>query len=211
MQAIEPISDQQSKVIKTASKLFIEQGVRTVTMDEIATVLGMSKKTLYLLFRNKADIVFHSVQIELAQKRQEILQITSLDYEPIREMLELGKLNAQTFKSFSAGSLDDLRRFYPEAWRLVDNFKEDEIYKQLLCNLKRGIQSGDYRDNLNPDILSHIYISLLDSVIMQHSFLKTGISLDTVYKENLLMHIYSICSDQGRNKLETLLKTEDFS
>lgn len=204
-------SHQEAKVIENASALFIANGVKNVTVDDIAKSLGMSKKTIYHLFETKSLLISRCVETVLDQKRQEIRKVAALGFDPIREMLELGKLNVNTFRVFSKNTLKDLRKLYPEAWTLVDNFKGKEIYDHLLSNLEKGVGSGDYRDNLQNKIVAHIYIGLLDSAMMQHSILKTDISLDEVYKEHLLMHMYSVCSDQGRAKLETLLKNTDYS
>ncbi len=204
-------SHQELKVIEVASGLFITDGVKTVTVDEIAKELGMSKKTIYHLFDTKAKLVSCCVNVVLEQKRQEIKEVAGLGVDPISEMLELGKLNVQTFKAFSKDTLKDLKRFYPEAWELVDEFKEKDIYQHLLTNLNKGVASKDYRDNLQVKIVAHIYIGLLDSAMMQHSLMKTNISLDEVYKEHLQMHIYSICSEQGRAKLESQLINIDYS
>lgn len=206
-----PFSHQEAKVIESASTLFITHGVKNVTVDDIAKSLGMSKKTIYLLFENKSQLINRCVEVVLSQKRLEILNVAALGFEPIHEMLELGKLNVNSFRVFSKNTLKDLRKYYPEAWTLVDNFKEKEIYEHLISNLEKGVRTGDYRDNLQNKIVAHIYIGLLDSAMMQHSILKTDISLDEVYKEHLLMHIYSVCSDQGRTKLESLLKNTDYS
>lgn len=204
-------SHQELKVIEVASRLFMMNGVKNVTVDDIAKALGMSKKTIYHLFDTKAKLVSCCVDVALEAKRREIKDVAILEIDPISEMLELGKLNVQTFKVFSKNTLGDLQRFYPEACELIDEFKEKDIYQHLLANLNKGVASKDYRDNLQVKIVAHIYIGLLDSAMMQHSLMKTNISLDEVYKEHLLMHIYSICSDQGRAKLESHLKNIDYA
>jgi AcrR family transcriptional regulator len=190
------------KMLEVASTLFKVKGVKSVTIDEIACQLKMSKKTIYQHFNTKAQLVNNCVSWVLEMKEKEILQVLQLKLDPITEMLELGKLNVETFRMFSKNTLKDLRNFYPEAWSIIEVFKEQIIYPQLLSNLNSGIQQGFYRDNIQANIVVYMYIGLLDSVIMQHSVLKTETLLDEVYKEHLKMHMYSICSEKGRNTLE---------
>lgn len=204
--SIQQSSSSQLKVIEVASLLFSERGVKNVTVDDISRALGMSKKTIYHLFQTKSHLVCSCVRALLDKKKEEIHQISALGYEPIQEMLVIGQLNVQTFKVFSTNILADIVKLYPEAWQLVDTFKAEVIYRHLLDNLQKGVQTGDYRSNLQLAVTTHIYIGLLDSAMMQHSLLKTNISLDEIYKEHLLLHMYAICSDQGKAKLESHLK-----
>lgn len=192
-------------MLEVASTLFKSKGVKCVTIDEIARQLKMSKKTIYQHFNTKSQLVNSCVGWVLEMKDNEISKVLQLKLDPITEMIELGKLNVETFRMFSKNTLKDLRNFYPEAWSIIEVFKEQIIYPQLLSNLNSGIQQGFYRENIQANIVVYMYIGLLDSVIMQHSVLKTEASLDEVYKEHLKMHMYSICSEKGRNTLEQFL------
>ena len=193
------------KMLEVASRLFIAKGVKNVTIDEIALQLKMSKKTIYQHFHTKSLLVNSCVSQVLKMKEQKILEVLHLQLDPIAEMIELGKLNEKTFRMFSKNTLKDLRSFYPEAWTLIELYKQNVIFPQLLSNLNSGIQKGLYRDNIQANIVVYMYIGLLDSAIMQHSVFKTDASLDEVYKEHLKMHLYSICSETGRNTLEKSL------
>lgn len=199
-------SAQELKVIEVASALFTEKGVKNVTVDDIAKSIGMSKKTIYHLFSTKNELICCCVQALLEKKKQEINEVSKLNYDSIQEMLVLGQLNVQTFKVFSKDILTEMVKLYPDAWQIVEDFKAEVIYQHLLSNLEKGVQTGDYRDNLHVHVTTHIYMGLLDSAMMQHSILKTNISLDEIYKEHLLLHMYAICSDQGKAKLESHLK-----
>ncbi|MCO5232227.1 MAG: TetR/AcrR family transcriptional regulator [Chitinophagales bacterium] len=196
------VSKTELNIVEVASQLFIRNGIRSVTVERIVKELGISKKTIYQYFASKEELVSACVSEVLNKKKEEIDRVTSQGGEPISEMLELGGLNVETFKSFSKNTIQDLRMYYPKAWELVNEFKVKTIHQYLIKNINDGIISGDYRPNLQSHIVAYIYISLLDSVMVQHSVLKTNITLDTVYKEHLLMHIYSICTSQGKEKLE---------
>ena len=194
-----PFTQIEIKILDIASSLFKSKGVKSVTIDEIARQLKMSKKTIYQHFYTKSQLVNSCVSWVLEMKKQEILDELKLQRDPITEMLELGKLNVETFRLFSKNTLKDLRSFYPESWEVIETFKEQVIYPQLLSNLNAGIQQGFYRENIQANIVVYMYLGLLDSVIMQHSVLKTDVLLDEVYKEHLKMHMYSICSEKGRD------------
>ncbi|MCO5231325.1 MAG: TetR/AcrR family transcriptional regulator [Chitinophagales bacterium] len=196
------VSPTEINIIEVATQLFIRNGIRSVTVDRVVKELGISKKTIYQYFSSKEELVNACVADVLNKKKEEIGQVTSKGLEPIAEMLELGALNVEVFKVFSKNTIQDLRMYYPHAWELINEFKVEVIHQYLLKNIKCGILSGDYRPNLQSHIVAYIYISLLDSAMIQHSVLKTNIALDTVYKEHLMMHIYSICSHQGIEKLE---------
>lgn len=197
---------QEIKVIDVASELFTQKGMKAVTVDDISKALGMSKKTIYQLFSTKNELICSCVRALLEKKKLEINDVSQHQYQPIQEMLVLGHLNVQTFKVFSKDILAEMVKSYPDAWQIVNDFKADTIYHHLVSNLEKGVQSGDYRENLQVHLTTHIYIGLLDSAMLQHSLQKTNLSLDEIYKEHLLLHMYAICSDQGKAKLETHLK-----
>ncbi|MCO5247766.1 MAG: TetR/AcrR family transcriptional regulator [Chitinophagales bacterium] len=197
-------------MIDVASQLFIKKGVKQVTVDEIAKELSISKKTIYHFFETKSVLIDACVSATLAKMQKDMEGVKGNHYPPVQEMLELGRLNKNTIKFFSKNTLSELKKYYPQAWEIYEKFKSDFIFKQLFLNLEKGIQSEDYRSNLQVGIVTHIYMSLLESAMMQHSYLNTDVSLDEVYREHLLMHIYSICSDTGRVKLEQLLKNKDY-
>lgn len=204
-------NEQMEKVLSKGGEMFLSIGIRAVTLDDIAKELGMSKKTIYTFFENKGDIVFQIVQNEILRKQDIVLSITNQHLDPVAEMILIGKEVIDSLQTFSFNIVSDLMKFYPEAWQLVEQHKQDFVYSVMLKNLKRGKAIGLYRPDLNDDMTTRLIISFTDSIINPHGLLKTGMPIANIYKEYLLYHLYSICSEKGRGRLEELLITIELS
>jgi len=204
---ISDLSEQELKVVNAATGLFLSKGIRTVTLDNIAGKLGMSKKTIYAIFGTKAELVHSCVRLDLQKRMEEISVIQKQNYDAVEEMLQIGKKVSAYLRLFSVNILEELSKFYPQSWQSVERYKDEVINKIILANLQKGKESGLYRQNLNEKLVAHIFMSFMDSAMMQHSVLKTKASLNDIYSEHLLMHMYAICSEDGRAQLEQLLNT----
>lgn len=204
-------SDQVEKILAKAGEMFLSIGIRAVTLDDIAKELGMSKKTIYTFFENKGAIIFQIVQHDILKKQEIVLSITNQQHDPITEMILIGKEVMDSLQTFSVNIVSDLMKFYPEAWQLVEQHKQDFVYSVMLSNHQKGKAAGLYRQDINDDMITRLIISFTDSIINPQGLLKTGIPIARIYKEYLLYHLYSICSEKGRGRLEELLKTIELS
>jgi AcrR family transcriptional regulator len=204
-------NDQVEKVLSKAGEMFLSIGIRAVTLDDIAKELGMSKKTIYTFFENKGAIIFQIVQSDILRKQEVVLSITNQHHDPITEMILIGKEVIDSLQTFSINIVSDLMKFYPEAWQLVEQHKQDFVYSVMLNNHRKGKATGLYRQDLNDDMTTRLIISFTDSIINPQGLLKTGMPIANIYKEYLLYHLYSICSEKGRGRLEELLKTIELS
>ncbi len=197
--------DQVEKILTKAGEMFLSIGIRAVTLDDIARELGMSKKTIYTFFENKGLLVYSIVQEDIREKQATVLSITREGHDPITEMLIIAREVAASLQTFSVNIVSDLMKFYPESWQLVEQHKQGFVYNILLDNHKRGKAAGLYRDNLQEEITTRMFIGFTDSILNPQGLLKTGMPIAQLYLEHLNYHLYSICSERGRQHLEQLL------
>ena len=192
-----------NKVFEKAGELFRTIGVRNTTMDDLARGLGISKKTLYKVIDNKADLVYFCVQLDLQQKEKEIEHINKTTENAIEEMLLIGALIHSSLQIFHPATIHDLTKFYPEAWKLIENHKENFAKNTLRNNLKKGMKQGLYRKDISVELVAAFNLSLSNFCIAESP---KDIKPDAVYKESLSYHIHAIADAKGIEQFQQLIK-----
>lgn len=146
--------DTKIMIESEADQLFMRYGFRSVTMDDIAKRTGVSKKTIYRYFKDKAQLVSTVTSKRLCQE-EEIMKTTLEGSEnAIDEMMKVSMHIRKMVKSLHASLLMELRKYYPTAWKAYVCYKDTFVFDMISDNIKRGIDEGLYRSNLNPKIMA---------------------------------------------------------
>ena len=110
--------------------LFQQYGIKSLTMDDLANKLGCSKKTLYIYYENRADLVHKVISQDLDEHLREVQAVFNLNKHPIEELFLHNKLDLEKLNSIHPSSLYDLKKYYPKTWA-----KFDQITKKRATNL----------------------------------------------------------------------------
>jgi len=191
-------------ILKKAEELFMRLGVKSVSMEDIARELGVSKKTLYQLFENKEDLIFQTISHHASEQTEAVSFICSHSGDALDEILNLARNVITRMQKFSPVAIFDLKKYYPEAWCKLEKMQRDHIYRILQENLEKGIRQGIYRDDLDPGIITRIYLGNIVSLMNEALFPREEFSLDRVYREFIFYHLRGIVSAKGLKKLNAL-------
>lgn len=143
----------RDRIIDKSSELFIH-GIKSVSMDEIATSLGISKRTLYENFKDKEDILLSCVNI-YSEKKKEIFLHAETSSDNIIELF-LKLIDQPHFSRFpNLKFFEDIEKYYPKV-RMHLLEKRDENFELMKVFLRRGVKEGVIRDNLNIEIAAYI-------------------------------------------------------
>jgi TetR/AcrR family transcriptional regulator, cholesterol catabolism regulator len=153
--------DLKERILKTAASLFLRLGVKSITMDDIAKELGISKKTIYIHFTDKDNIVFEVLSFTLARERAEAERIAGIYENPIEEIFQSMKEMNEMFENINPILFYDLRKYHPKAWELYVNFKNDFLYI-VKRNLERGVLNGLYRKEIDIDLMARFRVETVD-------------------------------------------------
>ena len=123
------------KIFEKARKLFFSIGIRNTTMDELAKEIGISKKTLYKEFQNKADIVHFCVEHELKNEDIALQEIFLKTDNAIEELLFTAERIHAELKQFHPSITQDLMKFYPESWALIEHHRDITAKANIVDNL----------------------------------------------------------------------------
>ncbi|WP_036692157.1 TetR/AcrR family transcriptional regulator [Pedobacter glucosidilyticus] len=154
----------QLYIIKEAEKLFMKYGLRSVTMDDIAKHLGMSKKTLYVNFKDKNDLVNHMFTTILKEDECQLDCCSAEAENAIDEMFKIMNYLKDSLSGINPIVFYDLEKYHAEANGIMKDFKHGHILQKCKINLERGIKEGLYRDDLNIEVLAASRVSQIDWV-----------------------------------------------
>lgn len=198
----------KDKIIDKASEMFINLGFKSVTMDDIAQELAISKKTIYGNFNNKTQLVRETVMRVFNNISHGIDCICDLDKNPIEELYDIKKYVSLYLKNEKASPQYQLQKYYPEIFM---EFREKHYEKMSSCtlnNLKKGVAQGLYRSNLDVAFVSRIYFVGMNGIKDDTLFPTDQFPKIYLIEEYLEYHLRGIVTKQGLQILNQFINTK---
>jgi AcrR family transcriptional regulator len=144
----------QDRILNKARELMFQTGVKHVTMDDLATQLGISKKTIYQYFKDKDALVSSVVENDLAKHALICNQSMQIADNAVHEIFLLMTVLQELFSSMNPLTLFEIEKYYPLAFDKIKKHKDDFIFSMISTNLEKGIAEGLYRKDVDVTILS---------------------------------------------------------
>jgi AcrR family transcriptional regulator len=151
--------DQQQRIVEKAHEMFMRYGVRSISMDEIASQLGVSKKTIYHFFADKDALVDAVIDIELNSNTEECRLDKEKSENPVHEFFIAMEMVIELLKMMNPTLLFDLQKYHPSAFKKINDHKNKFLFKLIRENLDKGVEDGLYRPEINKDILTRFRIA----------------------------------------------------
>jgi AcrR family transcriptional regulator len=178
----------KARILQKAHDLFHRYGIRSVSMDEIATQMGMSKKTLYQHFADKEQLVDEVFATLLTQKKEECTVWQQQGANALHEVfLSLDRFH-EMLSNMHPSLLFDLEKYHPEVFRKFRHFQSDFVYKLIRKNLERGIEEGLYRPEIDVDVLARFRVATMTIACSQEAF--PNMRLNIAYIEHQLVEVF---------------------
>lgn len=194
----------KDKIIKKATDMFLKLGFKSVTMDDIACEMCISKKTIYKYFSNKEKLIEEGTEV-IHQKIHTLMdEVITQNHNAIAENFEMRKMFKAMFQSFDHSPAYQLKKHYPEIYdKMIANEIEDcsNVFYQ---NIIKGISEGLYRENTDVDAAVKFYYTLIFSINGDTQFEKEAHELET---KALEYHTRAIATSKGITELEKQLST----
>lgn len=189
----------KEKIISKASDMFLKLGFKSITMDDIAGEMCISKKTIYKYFCNKELLIEESTATIHTEIHQIIDNVISQNYNAIQENFEIRKMFKEMFKSSDTSPIYQLKKHYPEIYERVMSREIDECNSLFKQNIEKGIKQGLYRENLNIESYVRFYYLLVFSIKESTSSEKEAQKLEL---EILEYHTRALATPNGIIELE---------
>jgi AcrR family transcriptional regulator len=193
-----------NQIIQAAFDLFMKYGVRSVSMDDLANQLGMSKKTIYGAFESKETLIQKVINRHLQSDQKNIQHITANANDAIEEMFAISQHVLQSIMQIKPSLIFDLKKFYPMCWELIEKEHFAFIKNTIEQNIVRGQAEGLYRQEINADIIAKLYVGKSNSIVNPEIFPITEYDLAALIKEMWTYHLNGIVSEAGKAKLKSI-------
>ncbi len=202
--------DQELRNILTkVGELYNKYGIKSVTMDDVARELGISKKTLYIYVENKNDLVSKVLDYQLENKNCAFSDIIKKEQNAIEQLLEVGIYIIKSIADYNSSTLYDLKKYYPELSHKLHEERKKRMFDAIMGNIEKGKNEGLFRTDLNTEIIAKIQTSRFINMSSGDFFEKDNMMEPKYIMELFIYHIRGIANNKGIDVLETLLKKID--
>ncbi len=197
----------KKKILEKATDMFLNYGFKSVTMDDIANKMGISKKTIYAHYANKTSLVKDSTMFMFDVISMGIDNICSLNKNPIEELYEIKKFVMLNLKNEKSSPQYQLQKYYPKVYQLITKKHFEVMQDCVVKNVEQGIALGIYRENINVEFVSRIYFSGANSIKDQQLFPLEQFPVTTLMDDYLEYHLRGIVTPSGRKILNKIINS----
>ena len=191
------MDEKVDRILSESLRLFKKNGIRSVTMDDVAKELGMSKKTIYQYFANKTELV-EKVLIHMHEKeRIPCIGEDTQNMNAIDILLAVSRNVSIQLKDMNPINAYELQKYYPAIYREFIIRKRDHVFEQVKQNFAQGIAEGIYRNDLDIDLVARLYIQKLVDVHDPEFLESVHFSFEKVFQVMFDNHIRGIANAEG--------------
>lgn len=191
------MENRKELILKRAGELYFKFGIKSVTMDDVAGELGFSKKTLYLHFRDKADLISQVIDYYIQNPQFSINSIengNAIDgYFAFRSHI------IYVLKYFHNTIEFDLKKLYPKLYRKVHKMKREKIFSNTVENLNNGIQQGLYRNDLDVEVIAKLQVGRMLLTLNPENgvFTQREVTNIELFDKVIDYHLHAVCNENG--------------
>ena len=187
----------ENRILFKAREFMVLNGVRYVTMDDLANQLGISKKTIYQFYKDKETLVLAVVELELEEQKLMCQRSQETADNALHEMFMVLQDIQEMFKKMNPLTVMEIHKYFPEAFKKIQEHKNNFMHNVVKTNLLKGIEQGVYRKDIDPEILTIYRIETSLITFNTQFFPLSKFDLGNVNVQIMEHYIYGIVSPEG--------------
>jgi len=187
----------QERIRQKADELFRRYGIRSVTMDEIATQLGMSKKTIYQYYTDKDQLVDAVAVDEIQFSQESCMRDAAVSSNAIEEIFRVMEFVEVMFRNMNPSMLHDLEKYHPLGYKKFLDHKNKFLYEMVKKNIERGIKEELYRSEIDVELMSRYRLETMMIAFNSDLFPNSKFNLVKLHKEILEHFLYGLATLKG--------------
>lgn len=200
------------QILEKAKEMYLTLGFKGVTLDDIAQEMSISKKTIYLHYANKNELVEAVVTNLLQTIFTEINKISASNVNAVEELFEIRKYLRRTVEDRYKLAIYQMHKFFPEISQKMQFRQFGRMQESITYNLKKGIEQGLYRRHINIEFASRMYFAGVSATKDTAIFPEELFTVHQLHVLYLEYHLRAICTPEGIQQLEKhLMETEENS
>ncbi len=194
----------KERILEKAKEMFFQFGIRSVTMDDISNALGISKKTLYQHFADKESLADAMTEQFMSHEQCKMEELQQLSENPVAEVIAGSHGMREMLATMNPVLLYDLQKYHPKIWKKY--LLQKEFFKSLVKeNLLKGIETGYYRKDLNPELLAILRMETVEIVFNTQLFPPAKYGLVETQEAIIDHFLRGIVTDKGLIVYEKLI------
>jgi AcrR family transcriptional regulator len=193
--------DTQERILLKATELFMRSGIRSVSMDEIASQSGVSKKTIYQYYADKDELVDAVMQEEEKRVKNDTKDCFEQSGDAVEEFLLTISRIYEQFSQMNPVVISDMERFHPKAHSRFQKMKYDHLFKVIQKNLQRGIAEGLYREEIDAEVITKYRLESIMIPFNLSVYPPAKFSLAAVTKELMVHYLFGLATLKGHKRI----------
>jgi AcrR family transcriptional regulator len=184
-------------ILKRVSELYRKYGIKSVTMDDVAHELGISKKTLYQFVSDKTELVRMVVEHVRGCNFSAMKKKEWADLNAIEELIEVSQHLNSVMKDHSPTYEYDLKKYYPDIYRNLMSARRKLMYESMIANIRKGKKEGIYREELDEKIIAKLHLLRIENLQSTEIFDEEEMHTQKFFREVFVYHIHGLATDKG--------------
>ena len=197
-----PIMEVKDRILWKADELFNRYGIRSVSMDDIAAQLGMSKKTLYQYYTDKDELVNAVFTTIMEQNREQCGKDRQRAENPVHEVFLAFDMVSEMFANMNPAVLYDMEKYHPTTYKKFKEYKNVFLYQMIRTNIERGIEQDLYRDEIDVDILTRYRIHSIMLSFNSEVFPSNRTHLVHIEQQLVEHFLYGLATQKGQKLIQ---------
>ena len=196
------MNDKVQGILNQISKLYHRYGIKSVTMDDVARHLCISKKTLYEYFEDKKDLVNQVLSSEHTVNCKVFDEILQRKLNAIEELFEIYNSIKRMIQVYNPSMDYDIRKYYPDLFMKVREVRRKTMFENTLRNMVKGKKEGLYRKDLNAGVIARLHLFRIENLVDNDLFSADELNSFEIFHELFVYHLHGIMSNKGRDFFE---------
>jgi AcrR family transcriptional regulator len=194
----------RERILQHARGEFLAHGFSKVTVDEIATQLGISKKTLYALYPSKEELLRASLHAMIQSAGEELERISTSEKPFVEKVTQALIVMSGYVQKIRKESIADFQRNVPSLWREIDKFRQEHIVSKLITMIARARSENIFRPDANEQVLLQMFVSSIQGVLNPEILTRHSFSLEEGARSIFRILFEGALTDSARKEFHLL-------
>lgn len=188
----------REKILVISNEQFSQYGIRAITMEDIARLAGISKKTIYQEFKDKKQLVKEAFSLVLQKDQESLKMILAGEDGVIEHLVYTSKMVRMRLSELNPMVLLEIQKYFPEVWEMFNEFKENVIVTDIVNVIEKGKALGYFRPEINAKILANMRVDQISAAMNPSNYNRNDYSLLALHLEMLDHFLHGIFTEKGR-------------
>ncbi|MDR0682244.1 MAG: TetR/AcrR family transcriptional regulator [Dysgonamonadaceae bacterium] len=195
----------RDRIIEEASLLFFNNGIKSMTMSDIANELGISKRTLYEVFHDKEELLEKCIVTHMKKADQEMEALIKNSEDVIDTLMQIYKKHLNDMRNVHKTVIHDLKKYHTQIYKKIE-CKQKEVTYIFIPLLKKGVEQGLIRNDVNFEILIWLLKSQFKALMADDFIPVDKYSVDEFIRTIILNFIRGIATPLGNEKIDMIVE-----